>query len=202
MSDGKVTLLRDLSPAKRDFLLRRAVAEIIPESEFVDLLKFCRARGVATVVDVVIPQNARNLAELSTLLPFIDYFLPNDDEARLLTGCDDPADQARALVKAGAGTAIVTCGRNGCVAATGAICLRADVYPMPVADPSGAGDAFDAGILTGLVRGWDLRRSLRYAAALGASAVRAVGTTRGVFTAAEAEAFLAAHELSVGESAA
>jgi len=38
MSDSKVTLLRDLPPAKRDFLLRRAVAEIIPESEFIDLL--------------------------------------------------------------------------------------------------------------------------------------------------------------------
>jgi len=38
MSDMKVTLLRDVPPAKRDFLLRRAVAEIIPESEFIALL--------------------------------------------------------------------------------------------------------------------------------------------------------------------
>ncbi len=39
MSDtAKVTLLRDLPPARRDFLLRRGVAEIIPEHEFTDLL--------------------------------------------------------------------------------------------------------------------------------------------------------------------
>ncbi len=36
MSDmPRVTLLRDLPPPKRDFLLRRGVAEIIPEAEFV-----------------------------------------------------------------------------------------------------------------------------------------------------------------------
>lgn len=39
MSDiGKVTLLRDLPATRRDFLLRRGVAEIIPEQEFTDLL--------------------------------------------------------------------------------------------------------------------------------------------------------------------
>jgi len=39
MSDSsKVTLVRDLPQTERDFLLRRGVAEIIPESEFMDLL--------------------------------------------------------------------------------------------------------------------------------------------------------------------
>ncbi len=39
MSDTqRVTLLRDLPAARRNFLLRRGVAEIIPESEFIDLL--------------------------------------------------------------------------------------------------------------------------------------------------------------------
>ena len=39
MSDSsKVTLVRDLSQVQRDFLLRRGVAEIIPESDFIDML--------------------------------------------------------------------------------------------------------------------------------------------------------------------
>jgi hypothetical protein len=38
---------------------------------------------------------------------------------------------------------------------------------------------------------------LRYGSALGASATRAVGTTDGVFTAVEAEAFIAEHPLLV-----
>jgi tyrosyl-tRNA synthetase len=36
--DSKVTLLRDLPQARRDFVLRRGVAEIIPETEFINLL--------------------------------------------------------------------------------------------------------------------------------------------------------------------
>jgi hypothetical protein len=40
---------------------------------------------------------------------------------------------------------------------------------------------------------------LRYASAIGASATRAAGTTDSVFSAADAEAFLAAHPLTVTE---
>ena len=72
---------------------------------------------------------------------------------------------------------------------------------MPVVDPSGPGDAFDAGLITGILRGWELPRLVTYASALGASAVRAVGTTQGVFTMLEAEAFLAAHRLEISQTA-
>ena len=167
-------------------------------TEFRGLLEFCRASGVTTVVDVVIPQPAGDCRrELAPLLPFIDYFLPNSDEARILTGCEKPEDQARALAAAGAGTAIVTCGQDGAVAARRGECCRARAFPMPVTDPSGAGDAFDSGVIAGILRGWELPRTLVYASALGASAVRAVGTTAGVFTASEAEAFVARHPLSM-----
>ena len=162
-----------------------------------DLLAFCRSRGVETVVDVVIPQHADRRAELMPLLPFIDYFLPNDDEGRALTGCDRPEDQAHALVAGGVGTAIVTCGKGGAVAARKGVCWRAGAFPVEGVDPSGAGDAFDSGVITGILRGWELPRMLTYASAVGASAVRAVGTTRGVFTTAEAEAFVAEHTLKL-----
>jgi len=165
--------------------------------EFLELLKFCRAQGVISVVDVVIPQHNSGVAELARLLPFIDYFLPNEDEARTLTGCAEPLGQVRALVEYGAGTVVVTCGMSGAVAARNAEPWRVGSFRMDAIDPSGSGDAFSSGIITGILRGWELPRTLVYASALGASAVRAVGTTAGVFTAAEAEAFLAIHTLQV-----
>ena len=70
---------------------------------------------------------------------------------------------------------------------------------MAVVDPSGCGDAFAAGVVTGIVRRWDMPRMLCYAAALGASAIRAVGTTDGVFRADEAEAFIAGRRLPMEE---
>jgi sugar/nucleoside kinase (ribokinase family) len=64
-------------------------------------------------------------------------------------------------------------------------------------DASGGGDAFDAGFIYGLLRGMEPEDCLRVASALGASCVRAIGTTPGVFTRSECEAFLQEKVLSV-----
>jgi sugar/nucleoside kinase (ribokinase family) len=158
--------------------------------EFLDLLHFCRSQGVVTVVDVVIPQNTPLPSDLRPLLGAIDYFLPNDDEARLLTGEADPLDQLRCFSAWGANTVLITRGKHGAIVGRGGETWQAGIYPMNQIDPSGSGDAFDAGVITGILRGWEMPQIIRYASALGASAVRALGTTDGVFTAAEAEAFV------------
>ena len=169
----------------------------IKTAELHGLLKYCRSQGIVTVVDVVIAQQWTGGDELSVLLPEIDYFTPNDDEARHITGLTDPLEQLRYFQERGAHTVIITLGKAGAVAARGGQYWRSNIFPAKVVDPSGSGDAFDAGIITAIRRGWDLPAMLRYASALGASATRAVGTTAGVFTAAEAEAFVAAHPLPV-----
>jgi len=171
----------------------------IKSDELADLLAFCRRRAIVTVVTVAVPQPFDQHRDLAKLLPMIDYFLPNDDEARLFTGQRDPLDQATALLAAGARTPIVTCGARGAVAACGRQRWRCGAYEMPIVDPSGCGDAFAAGVVTGIVHGWDMPRTLVYASALGASAVRAVGTTDGVFRDDEAEAFIAGRELPMEE---
>jgi sugar/nucleoside kinase (ribokinase family) len=167
--------------------------------ELADLLRFCRRSGVVTVITVAAPQPFDRHQDLAKILPLVDYFLPNDDEAKLFTGKDDAIEQAAALSAAGAATAIVTCGARGAVAAQGGERWRCCAYDMRVVDPSGCGDAFAAGVITGIVRGWPMPKLLSYASVLGASAVRTVGTTDGVFRAPEAEAFVAAHPLSMEE---
>ena len=74
---------------------------------------------------------------------------------------------------------------------------RAGTYPMEFVDASGGGDAFDAGFIFGLLNGMSTEDCLRYASALGASCVRAVGTTPGVFTRPECEAFIQSHQLKI-----
>lgn len=167
--------------------------------ELLDLLSFCRAHGVRTVVDVVIPQNATLPKNLRPLLELCDFFLPNDDEARLLSGLSDPLDQLRFFLAQGANTVFITQGKRGVLAGHGGTYWQAGVYPANPVDPSGSGDAFDAGVVLGALRGWDMPGVIRYASALGSSAIRALGTTDGVFTAAEAAAYVAAHPLDVIE---
>ncbi|MDP6780007.1 MAG: carbohydrate kinase family protein, partial [Candidatus Latescibacteria bacterium] len=165
--------------------------------ELGDLLQFCRSRGVVTVVDVVMAQDLGSDPCLDAWLPHVDWFLPNDDEARLFTGEEDPEAQLRVLQGAGAKHVIITLGERGALAAAGSRRWRCGTYPVDAVDPSGSGDAFDAGVIAAAVRGRSVPDALRLGSALGASAVRAVGTTDGVFTAAEAEAYMCEHALEI-----
>jgi len=169
----------------------------VRSTELADLLAYCRSRGVVTVIDVVVPQGHAGTGSLELLLPHIDYFLPNDDEAQRLTGLTGAERQVEAFLSWGAHTVVITCGPQGSLAARGQERWQAEAYRVQCIDPSGSGDAFAAGIVTGILHRWDMAQMLRYAAALGASVTTDVGTTDGVFTAREAQAFLEKHPLPV-----
>ena len=170
----------------------------IQVADLLELLAFCRQHGVISVVDVVIPQNATIAKDLAPLVSLVDYFLPNEDEAYYMTGCTDPQEQLRAFQQWGANTVVITRGKAGAIAARGASFWQSGIYAVKeVVDPSGSGDAFAAGLITGIVKGWEMPDTLRYASALGASAIRALGTTDGVFTSAQAEEFTRANHMEV-----
>jgi sugar/nucleoside kinase (ribokinase family) len=173
---------------------------VLPALDFgrlADHFQYCRDAGVKTVVDVIVPQGVRGMENLKPLLPLIDVFVPNEDEARAFTGLTDPLDQLRAFQAGGAKTVIITRGEAGAVAMRAGRIWRCGAYEMDVVDPSGSGDAFTSGVIRGLLVSWDLPQTLRYASAVGASATRSAGANEAVFSAAEAEAFVAAHPLSV-----
>ncbi|WP_158563978.1 carbohydrate kinase family protein [Jiangella anatolica] len=155
------------------------------------LLAQARAAGTRTVLDVVIPHGTRDAAErLAPVLPHVDCFTPNDDEARLLTGETDPHRQAATLLDWGAASVVITRGPDGAVYADREQVVAVRPLPVAVVDGSGAGDAFTAGLVFGLVHDWPVERRLRFAAAAGASVTRALGTTTSLFSRDEAIAAL------------
>ena len=161
------------------------------------LFQFARQRGIKTVLDVAGVRPEEGLEPFRQLLPYTDIFLPNEDEARLITGEADPARQARIFLGCGVGTAVVTLGGAGAVACTREQGLRVSAHPVDVVDPSGGGDAFDAGWIVGLLEGWDLRRTVEFASTIGASACTRSGCTAGVFTRDEATAFLNQNQIEI-----
>jgi sugar/nucleoside kinase (ribokinase family) len=165
----------------------------------IGLLKFCRENGVVTVVDVVVPHGLQGMSHLQNLLPWIDIFVPNEDEGRAFTGLTDPLEQLHVFETAGARTVIITCGAHGSVATSMGKRWRCGSYPMKVVDPSGSGDAFTSGVIRGQLLGWEFSRTLRYASAIGASVTRAPGTSDSIFSATEAESFIADHPIVVVE---
>jgi len=72
--------------------------------------------------------------------------LPNADEARLLTGCADPADAARGLAQRHEVVA-VSLGAEGALWASGDVLVHRPAHDTVVVDTTGAGDAFAAGLL-------------------------------------------------------
>jgi sugar/nucleoside kinase (ribokinase family) len=75
--------------------------------------------------------------------------------------------------------------------------IQADRFKVKSVDESGAGDAFAAGLISGLLEEWSLENILRFASAIGASSTRALGCINGVFNISEARAFIAENPLEM-----
>jgi sugar/nucleoside kinase (ribokinase family) len=161
--------------------------------------RFARARslGVMTVLDVATPGPAEYLRLLRPVLPFTDVFLPNTDEATLILGESDPVRQALAFHDLGAKRVVITRGEAGSIAVSDSLRARLGAYPINYVDGTGGGDSFDAGYIAGLIEGLPELECLKLASAVGASCVRAVGTTAGIFSRDEAREFINSHELIV-----
>jgi len=173
------------------------VMDRMVQDELAPVFAAARSAGAKTILDVVTPGPGDYLPRLDRLLPHVDVFLPNSHEAELMLGEKDPLRQAERLRSLGVQTAIITQGDGGAVLVDDRERLRAGTYAVPFVDGSGGGDAFAAGYIAGLLRDLDPAGCLRYASALGASCVRAIGTTTSVFTRPEAEEFLANNELPI-----
>lgn len=163
------------------------------------LFRTARERKITTVLDIVVPvgEGSAAMRSLKDILPFTDYFLPNDTEAQALTGEIEPWDQAEHFLKSGCGAVLITQGKGGVLLRSAREHLQAESYPVEFVDGSGAGDAFAAGFITGLLAGWGLPQTVRFASAIGASACTRLGCTTGVFTRTEAEAFMEMHTVSL-----
>ncbi|MGE4632677.1 MAG: carbohydrate kinase family protein [Planctomycetota bacterium] len=144
------------------------------------ILQSARKAGATTVLDVIVIPGEDLLPDLERLLPLVDVFLPNDDEARRLTGTDDPHQAALQLQSLGAQTVVVTCGERGAVWADTEGCGEIGAPQVDEIDGTGCGDAFAAGWIDATLRGADLEQKLLSACAMGALTAAAEGAIDGL----------------------
>jgi sugar/nucleoside kinase (ribokinase family) len=147
----------------------------------VELFEAAHHAGARTLLDVVLPGDTKaSMDDLRRILPSVDFFLPNSDEASRLTGEHDPERQAAVFNDAGAQTVVITMGAEGLVARSAKDIRRIAAPSIDVVDGSGAGDAFAAGLIVGILEGWPAGRSLTFASEVGALACTALGCTDGI----------------------
>jgi len=81
---------------------------------------------------------------------------PNENELNLIT-CEDYERGAKRLIDAGVNVVAVKLGRNGSYITDGSEAVLVEPFTVKVTDTTGAGDAFCAGFLYGLVENKPLR---------------------------------------------
>jgi 5-dehydro-2-deoxygluconokinase len=115
----------------------------------------------------------------------------NREEAAVAVGERPPLDQARALLELGPRVAIVKQGPRGTLAATADEVVEVPPVPVEVVNGLGAGDAFGGALCHGLLAGWDLERTIRFANAAGAVVASRLLCADAMPTEQEVEAALA-----------
>lgn len=179
------------------FLGGYLLAEKPSVTSIVPLFQAARDAGIPTLLDVVVPSPGDYWPRLRPVLALTDVFMPNEDEALLMTGETDPWRQAETFREAGVRTAVITRGGAGCVIVSDEGRFVVEAHRVPFVDGTGSGDAFVSGYIFGLLRGNNTLDCVRLGSAMGASCVRSTGATTGVFNVTELAEFVAAHSLTI-----
>lgn len=145
-----------------------------------ECLRRAQAAGVTTSLDTVYNDRSGWMEKLKPCLEYTDVFLPSLMEAQKLCDAQEPEVCAERLLSYGVKTVGLKMGEAGSYVRTADQELRIPAYKMEVLDGTGAGDAFVAGFLRGMLENWDLERTTRFANAVGGLCTTGIGTTAGV----------------------
>ena len=151
---------------------------------------FARARKAGKIVcaDSTKRKNGETLADAACALEHLDYFMPNLEEARLLTGLDSPEDVADALLEAGVKNVALKLGGEGCLLKNARERYAVPCYPVKKClDTTGAGDTFAAALQAAVLEGRSFVECGAFANAAASLCVEQLGATSAAMDRAEIE---------------
>ncbi len=180
-SGANMRLTPSLIEAAGDAFARADVVLLqleIPVESVIEAARLGRKNGIQVVLN---PAPAQSLP--SDLLQAVDVLTPNRIELAQLLGVSendvmamDDERLAKSALGLGVPSAVITLGKEGALAAGSWGWVRVPSFPVEAVDTTGAGDAFNAGLVVALGRGgMDLPEATRYACACGALATTKVG---------------------------
>lgn len=140
-----------------------------------ELAQIAREAGAIVTCDLISPQPSA-VDELRRILPHVNYFLPSNAEALMLSGASNLADAARFFVGLGAGACIIKDGGRGSFALIGGEEVQLPAYDIKPVDTTSCGDSFCAGFIAALDRGFEPVDALRFATAVAAHVAQGPGT--------------------------
>lgn len=152
------------------------------QDDLPEVLAAIRETGCKTAMDAA--GDGGTMDPLVKLLPYLDFYVPNADEASHQTGQAKPQAMIEVYRAAGArGLLGIKVGERGAVISPcpgEVIEIPAVTPPGPVIDTTGAGDAFYGGLLAGILRGMSPEHASLFGAAAGACSVTGLGATTAI----------------------
>jgi 5-dehydro-2-deoxygluconokinase len=130
-------------------------------------------------------------AEVDRALAHVTVAVGNREECEVAVGETDPLRAAEALLDRGVELAVVKQGPRGVLARTRTETVEVPPFPVRVVNGLGAGDGFGGALVHGLLAGWPLERTLRFANVAGAVVAGRRECSTAMPTTAEVEALLA-----------
>ena len=120
-----------------------------------DVLRQCRSNP-KIIMDTMNLWINTTYDELISVINCADILLINESELIELTGDQDLEKGARKIIDMGPENIVVKCGSKGSISYSNDSVISVNVVPnCKVVDPTGAGDTFGAGLISGLVEGLD-----------------------------------------------
>jgi 5-dehydro-2-deoxygluconokinase len=107
-------------------------------------------------------------SQVSRALEHVTVAVGNREECEIAVGESDPNRAADALLERGVELAIVKQGPRGVLAKTADETVEVPVHQVEVVNGLGAGDGFGGALCHGLLEGWSLERTIRFANVAGA----------------------------------
>lgn len=158
------------------------------------LLEKIFAHAAKQKAKIVINPGAKELSRPEKILSFLqraDAVLLNDSEAEKITGFSSAKmpELLNDLIKRIGGIAVVTCGEKGTWAISDKQIFQAGILPTKVIERTGAGDAFGAGFVAGLMLKNDLTYALQLGTANATSVIQKIGAKNGLLSKKDLENF-------------
>ncbi len=147
----------------------------------VQLLKDAKENGCITTWDLI-GATEQTINIVKPLLPHIDYFMPSIEEACIMSGLNDPIDVGKFYLDNGAKNCVFTMGGEGSFFINKSEQIKTPAFDVKVVDTTGCGDAFDAGMIAAIVKGFDIEKALNFATITSGLVATGLGSDAGIIS--------------------
>ncbi len=176
--------------------------DTVKDSEFLLTQLETSASSIKKIIEMSKELGTKIILNTAPIQPIDDSLLdglflvtPNEVEAQIMTGVEVVDEDTATLAadwyfERGVQNVLITLGSRGAYVNTGQKKGIIPPFKVNAIDTTGAGDAFNGGLLTALSNGQDIWQAAQFASAVAALSVQKLGTTPSMPTKAEVDRLL------------